>query len=424
MYSNAFLLSFGLRPEDFSRTEGPVQSDEGFLYEAWEGRKPNPSCPKCGRGGCIVHNTYVCTIKLRSDVLKKEALICHRIRYACKKCGKTFTFPLKGAMVGSALSVYERAAILAELNEGDTFSRAAARHGLSVTEVVKVFDRAYPEVKGKPLPKILCIDEFKFRTFGSKYCCHLVDFEASETVDVIRSRQKAYLDEYFSSIDEAQRRRVRVLVTDMYDEYAALARKWLPNAIVVADRFHVVKQAVEAVNSLRVIAMKRNEKDTLAYNFMKSKWKAFLVRRADVPDKWYTRRSDGCSWHYDELVRYCLGLDADFANAYDCLQDVFSLIDVTPTHEKALMNVGFIATKMENCRCEILAKVAQTYRKWANEIALGMSKNEFGIVLSNAKMEAANDVAQTLIDAAYGYVNFARFRKRFLLMRWNKKKRR
>ena len=37
-------------------------------------------------------------------------------------------------------------------------------------------------------------------------------------------------------------------------------------------------------------------------------------------------------------------------------------------------------------------------------------------------MEAGNDVAQTMIDAAYGYHNFERFRKRFLLMRWNKKK--
>ena len=79
---------------------------------------------------------------------------------------------------------------------------------------------------------------------------------------------------------------------------------------------------------------------------------------------------------------------------------------------------------MENRRCEVVSKVARTYKKRSNEIALGMSKNEFGAILSNGKMEAGNDVAQTMIDAAYGYKNFDRFRKRFLLMRWNKKKRR
>ena len=62
------------------------------------------------------------------------------------------------------------------------------------------------------------------------------------------------------------------------------------------------------------------------------------------------------------------------------------------------------------------------YEAWEAEIARGLAKNEFGWTFTNAKMEAGNDVAQTMIDAAYGYHNFERFRKRFLLMRWNKKK--
>ena len=72
--------------------------------------------------------------------------------------------------------------------------------------------------------------------------------------------------------------------------------------------------------------------------------------------------------------------------------------------------------------CEVLSKVAATYREWEAGIARGLAKNEFGVVLSNAKMEAGNDVAKTMIDAAYGYRNFERFRKRFLLMRWNAKR--
>ena len=31
MDSNAFSLSFGIKPEDFERTEGPIESDEGFV---------------------------------------------------------------------------------------------------------------------------------------------------------------------------------------------------------------------------------------------------------------------------------------------------------------------------------------------------------------------------------------------------------
>jgi len=421
MDSNAFLLSFGMKPEDFERTEGPIESDEGFVYEGWEARK-SPACPKCRSNACIVKDRYTAEIRLRSDILKTEVLICHRIKYVCKGCGKTFTLPLRGAMVGRSLTHHERATMLAELNAGDTFERVAKTHGVSKTEAIRTFDSAYPEVRRKPLPRILLIDEFAFSTPYSKYCCHLVDFEASESVDVIRSRQRAYLDEYFGSIDENERKRVRVLVTDMYDEYAHLARRWLPNAKVVADRFHVVRQLTDAVNRLRVIAMAKNERDSLAYNFMKSKWRLFLMRRRDVPDRRYTRKSDGESWHYDELIRHCLSLDADLRNAYDCLQDLYRYVRVEDTFARCLENVGFVATRLENCRNEILAKVAATYRKWAVPIAMGLAKNQFGMVFTNAKMEAGNDVAQTMIDAAYGYRNFERFRKRFLLMRWNRKR--
>ena len=110
------------------------------------------------------------------------------------------------------------------------------------------------------------------------------------------------------------------------------------------------------------------------------------------------------------------------ANAYDCLQDLCRCMRVEDAFTKCLGNVRFVAGKLENCGCEVLSKVAATFREWEAEIAGGLAKNEFGVVLSNAKMEAGNDVAQTMIDAAYGHRNFERFRKRFLLMRWNAKR--
>ena len=217
MDSNSFLLSFGMKPEDFERADGPITSDEGFVYEAWEARK-DPSCPRCHGKSCVIKAHYVSEITLRSDILKKETLICHRIKYVCKDCRKTFTVPLKGAMVGRELTYLERAAILAELNQGDTFARVATSHGVTKQSIIGMFDEAYPRVERKTLPKILLIGEFKFKTGFSKYCCHLVDFEKSEAVDVIKSRQKAYLDEYFGFIPEEERKAVKALVTDMYDE--------------------------------------------------------------------------------------------------------------------------------------------------------------------------------------------------------------
>ena len=35
MDSNAFLLSFGMKPGAFDRGEGLIESDDGFFHEAW-----------------------------------------------------------------------------------------------------------------------------------------------------------------------------------------------------------------------------------------------------------------------------------------------------------------------------------------------------------------------------------------------------
>lgn len=416
---NSFLAGFGMKPSDFSRVDGPAISDDLVLYEAWEARK-DAACPSCGCRRCHVKRHYSCTIRARGTIITSEELICHRIVYICTSCSKTFTIPIAGVEASHEMTYMEKQAIIRELNSGLTFSQVANAHRISVTEAVRTFDEAYPEVRRLTLPRILCIDEFKFDTYCSKYACHLVDFERSETVDVIRSRQKSYLDEYFSSIAEKERCRVRFLITDMYDEYAHVARAWLPNASVVVDRFHVVKQLTEAVNSLRVRAMSSSEKGSPRYNFMKSRWRLFLCRPSDIPDKWYTSKSTGESWHYDEMVRGCIRSDRDLLEAYDALQCMLSYMREAMTYSQACREVDFLSTKLLSCSSDLLRKVGSTYSKWRNGIAMGIARNEMGAVLSNGKMEAANDVAQTVIDSAYGYRNFERFRKRFMLIRKHK----
>lgn len=80
------------------------------------------------------------------------------------------------------------------------------------------------------------------------------------------------------------------------------------------------------------------------------------------------------------------------ANAYDCLQGLYRYMRAEDAFTKCPENVRFVAGKLENRGREVLSKVAATHRKWEAEIARGLTKNEFGAVLSDAKMEAGNDL--------------------------------
>ena len=41
-----------MRPEDFGHTDGPILSDEGFVYEAREAAR-GTLCPECGSGSYV-----------------------------------------------------------------------------------------------------------------------------------------------------------------------------------------------------------------------------------------------------------------------------------------------------------------------------------------------------------------------------------
>lgn len=53
----------------------------------------------------------------------------------------------------------------------------------------------------------------------SPYCCILYDHNKREIVDIIKSRQLPYLNEYFNAIPGSERNNVKYFVSDMYDGY-------------------------------------------------------------------------------------------------------------------------------------------------------------------------------------------------------------
>jgi transposase len=122
-------------------------------------------------------------------------------------------------------------------------------------------------IKILKLPKILCIDEFYFsKDNDNKYCCILVDWETKQIVDIIKNRQLAYLDDYFSKIPQNELKNVKYFVSDMYDGYATIKNKYFPKADHIIDLFHIVIQLNRVTNSIRCSVMKSLPDDSIEKN--------------------------------------------------------------------------------------------------------------------------------------------------------------
>lgn len=415
MNFNTLLLRFGLNPDDFVNSENdPIITDNGYIYEVNQ-RTDVRICSKCGSNNCYINNYYYTETSLRQNKHINDVLRVRKVRFKCKDCGKSFTPAINGVERRNHISQQVEELIYHDFFRPLSFSTIATNYGLTRNRVIQIFDRTFKTVPRRPMPRVLCIDEKRFsEEINQKFCCVLYDYESKEIVDLIKNRQLPYLEEYFENIPESERNNVKYFVSDMYDGYATIARKFFPKATHIVDLFHIVRLITQSVNSIRTLAMKKLDKDTDCYRFMKRYWKLFLIRSESIPDK-YFKCGHKNEIHFDEMVSNCIKTDKDLLATYNILQDFYHYY-LKRNYKEAYEFVDYISKRLEDTNCEIAITAASSFKKWKSGIATSIAKSQNKIHYSNSVAENTNNHIETILRISYGYHNFDRFRKRVLLI--------
>ena len=176
-------------------------------------------------------------------------LLLRKRRYVCKHCGKRFSekYPFLPRYAHCTQRLY--LSILQTMSKKISGKDIAAEHNVSSAIVQRVFSLlTYPS--RPPLPEVLGIDEFKGNTGGEKYNCIITDIKRGKIVNILPSRRKDKLREYFRQYSPEEREKVRVFVCDMWKDYRDISRLF-PHAVLVTDRYHWVRQALWAVEKVR-----------------------------------------------------------------------------------------------------------------------------------------------------------------------------
>jgi transposase len=129
------------------------------------------------------------------------------------------------------------------LHQGGLTQKHLSRtHGIATSTVERWYQDyvAYRvrELQGRSCPVVLGIDEHFF-TRKQGFATTLVDLKSHRVFDVVLGRDEASLGAYLSRLPG--REQVKVVVMDLSETYRRLVRKYFPNAMIVADRFHVVR---------------------------------------------------------------------------------------------------------------------------------------------------------------------------------------
>ena len=421
---NTFFIRFGLDSSNFiNKPVEIIETSTGFIYEAEEEYKQR-ICPFCNHQFLNIHSYKWISQKLGTTIGVKETLKIKRIRYKCPKCGKTHTFKLEGIARGHVISDFVKTSIQQEFYEIQSFRTIAKRYDVSIQKVLDIFDEYTHYVPRCPLPEYLCIDEkhFEGNTDG-KYCVVISDFFTGEIIDVLENRQMPYLDDYFEDIPLKERNNVKVFISDMYEGYSSIKNKYFPKAMFVIDLFHVIKLLTTAVNKIRIRTYNQIAiDDTIERHFMKTNWRYFLMDQFKICKNEYHSKKFDMYMSYGDIILRCIKMNYAFWDGYDVLQELLHY-DKYETWTDANKFMDRIIDKLRFSGDELLVKTADTYKKWKTGIINGLARNQTGRRFSNAIAENNNSHIQRIINVAYGYQNFDRFRARVMLILTYKKQR-
>lgn len=372
-----------------------VENNEKITTISLEMKRKTHKCPCCNEKTDSIHDYRLQKIKDIHAFGKLVYINLRKRRYVCKHCGKRFYENIDFLPRYHRMTNRLAAFVVDKLREEHSFSSVAREVKLSVSTVIRIFDHigyASPNA----MPNVLAIDEFKGNTGGEKYQCILTDPATGIVLDILPSRNSAYLIQYFKSYHIQNRNNVKCFISDMWQPYTDLASCFFKEATQIIDKYHFIRQCIWAFEAVR----KREQK-----KYGKENRKCFKNSKRIL-----TKRKIKLTPDQKERVESILYISPQLHTAYMLKESFYKVIDCTDRASARQMMSDWIY-EAENSGLQEYIKCAKTMTNWQTGIL-----NSFSSPYTNGFTEGCNNKIKVLKRNAYGYRNFKRFRNRILHM--------
>ena len=216
--------------------------DWNTKIDVWAKPNKRPSCLYCGCRHLRIKSTNKRTVKHSRQGNRVVMLHLNAPKYHCQGCGRYFCHRFTGIRPRFQASEGFRLEVFETHDGGVTQRKLSTTHQISPATVERWYryhiDQKLSECSNRKCPEVLGIDEHFF-TRKKGYATTFVDLGKHHVFDVQLGRSEASLRRYLKALPH--RENVKVMVMDLSETYRNIARRYFPNATIVADRFHVVR---------------------------------------------------------------------------------------------------------------------------------------------------------------------------------------
>ncbi len=357
---------------------------------------PQP-CPRCGQETATV-NQYDDRQVQDLSISGKEVWLHLRIpQLVCPQCQRYFTATPDWIMPGKTYT-RRQAKWIFLLCAKQPFTEVAALVNLSHKTVERLYYQMAEEQLDLPSRyarvRRLGIDEIAHRKGKGDFVCVLTDLDRGTQLDVLPDRKKATLMKHFQSLGPAFCRQIRGVSCDMWKPYYEVAQTCFSNAVIVIDRFHVVKALNQVLDQLRR-HLRREDKDETVFKGIK--WMLF-------------KRPERCSTSEQSDIQAALCKSPLLAQVYDLRNQFNALFDAVSGAHSLQIRLQHWITQAEAVGNGYLDGFIKTLRNWFKPIAAYAR-----LRISNAVTEGLNNYLRYFKRISFGLSNFEHMRLRILM---------
>ena len=181
---------------------------------------------------------------------------------------------------------------------------------------------------------------------------------------------------------------------DMTGGYRKLMKELFPQAKIIVDKYHYVRQITYAIERVRVEEQKR----------LSGTWRRYFKKSKYLLLKDTERLTTEDRIQLENLFRISEPLRKAYA-----LKQQFEYVKASTSREEAAKRLSKWILDAQSSKLIDFMKVSLTYQNWSKEIL-----NSFEYPYTNGYIEGCNNRIKVLKRVSFGMPRFARFRRRIM----------